>query len=507
VHRKLEIRTALQKKGLTRRKPDVTIHSDKPDVDFSGSTIFATQPQFMQLCGFFVKRRKLMNDTFMKEKPILPLLTSMALPMVISMLVNSLYNIVDSFFVAKIGENAMTALSLVYPVQNFINAVAIGFGVGITSVISFYLGAGNEKRANEAATHGLVWSVVHGILMTVGCIAIIPAFLRMFSSDLQVIDLGLRYSGIVFAFSLIITLDLWFEKVFQSVGRMKVTMLGLLCGAVTNMILDPLFIFGIGPFPELGIEGAALATGIGQVVTLAVYLMIYYVRPIRVRVGRAYLHCDPELDIRLYSIGIPAILNLALPSLLVSSLNAILAGYSQIYVVVLGVYYKLQTFLYLPTNGIIQGMRPIIGYNYGAGEEKRVRQIYSVTLCMSGAFMALGTLLCLLIPGQLISLFTENQATIQAGQTALRIISAGFLASAVSVTSSGALEGLGKGTPSLLISLMRYVVVIIPAAWILSRLFGPGGVWNAFWIAEAVTALFAFFIYKKASRMKVSGAV
>lgn len=169
--------------------------------------------------------------------------------------------------------------------------------------------------------------------------------------------------------------------------------------------------------------------------------------------------------IKLYSIGIPATLNLALPSLLISALNAILAAYSEVYILVLGIYYKLQTFIYLPANGIVQGMRPLIGYNYGAGENKRVSQIYKIVLCMSGIIMLLGTVICLLIPGQLMGLFTHTEATIQTGKTALRIIGAGFIVSAVSVTSSGALEGLGKGIPSLLISLCRYVVVIIPTAF------------------------------------------
>lgn len=185
------------------------------------------------------------------------------------------------------------------------------------------------------------------------------------------------------------------------------------------------------------------------------------------------------------------------PISLISVLNAILAAYSEVYILVLGIYYKLQTFIYLPANGIVQGMRPLIGYNYGAGENKRVSQIYKIVLCMSGIIMVLGTVICLLIPGQLIGLFTHTEATIQTGETALRIISAGFLVSAVSVTSSGALEGLGKGTPSLLISLFRYVVVIIPIAFLLSRLFGAVGVWNAFWITEAITAIISICIYYK----------
>ena len=438
-----------------------------------------------------------MNDTFMKEKPVLPLILSMTLPMVLSMLVNSLYNIIDSFFVAPISEEAMTALSLVYPVQNFINAVGIGFGVGINSVIAFYLGAGDNKKADQAATQGLVLAMIHGVVMTVCCITMMPAFLGMFTSSKTVIELGVRYSVIAFAFTLIIIVGITFEKLFQAVGNMKTTMISLMCGCITNIVLDPVLIFGYGPFPKMGIEGAALATGIGQALTLAIYLVVYFVRPIPVHIRRQYFLLNKKMVIKLYSIGIPATLNLALPSLLISVLNAILAAYSEVYILVLGIYYKLQTFIYLPANGIVQGMRPLIGYNYGAGENKRVSQIYKIVLCMSGIIMVLGTVICLLIPGQLIGLFTHTEATIQTGETALRIISAGFLVSAVSVTSSGALEGLGKGTPSLLISLFRYVVVIIPIAFLLSRLFGAVGVWNAFWITEAITAIISICIYYK----------
>ena len=438
-----------------------------------------------------------MNDTFMKEKPVLPLILSMTLPMVLSMLVNSLYNIIDSFFVAQISEEAMTALSLVYPVQNFINAVGIGFGVGINSVIAFYLGAGDNKKADQAATQGLVLAMIHGIVMTVCCITMMPAFLGMFTSSKTVIELGVRYSVIAFAFTLIIIVGITFEKLFQAVGNMKTTMISLMCGCITNIVLDPVLIFGYGPFPKMGIEGAALATGIGQALTLALYLVVYFVRPIPVHIRRQYFLLNKKMVIKLYSIGIPATLNLALPSLLISVLNTILAAYSEVYILVLGIYYKLQTFIYLPANGIVQGMRPLIGYNYGAGENKRVSQIYKIVLCMSGIIMVLGTVICLLIPGQLIGLFTHTEATIQTGETALRIISAGFLVSSVSVTSSGALEGLGKGTPSLLISLFRYVVVIIPIAFLLSRLFGAVGVWNAFWITEAITAIISICIYYK----------
>lgn len=335
-----------------------------------------------------------MNENFMKEEPVLPLITSMALPMVISMMVNSLYNIVDSFFVAQISEEAMTALSLVFPVQNFINAVSIGFGVGINALIAYYLGAGNAETANRAA----------------------------------------------------------------------------------------------------------VATGIGQIVTLLIYLFVYTKYPLRIRLSRSYLTRDFALDFKLYAIGIPATLNLALPSLLVSSLNTILAAFSQSYIVVLGIYYKLQTFLYLPANGIIQGMRPLIGFNYGAGEHERVKKIYNTTLVLNAGIMLGGTIICLTVPDVLMAFFTNNNVTVEAGAQALRIICAGFIVSAVSVTACGALEGLGKGVPSLVISLLRYVVIIIPAAWLLSRSFGAQGVWHAFWLAELVTAAAAQLVYKRFSK-------
>lgn len=442
-----------------------------------------------------------MNDTFMKEKPIFPLLTSMSLPMVFSMLVNALYNIVDSFFVAQISEDAMTALSLIYPMQNLINAIAIGFGVGINAQIALHLGAGSKQRANTAATHGMLYSILHGILITIVSLAIAPGFLASFTEDRTVIQMGTTYASIAFSFSVIVMAALVFEKMYQAVGRMKITMIALMAGSVCNIILDPVLIFGIGPFPQLGIAGAALATGIGQMLTLSIYLIYYKKQSLPVRICRACLRPNKKMDFQLYAIGIPAILNLALPSLLISFLNALLAAYSQSYVVVLGIYYKLQTFLYLPGSGIVQGMRPLIGYNYGAGESRRVRKIYQLTLWLCAAIMALGTVLCLLLSDTLIGLFTTNPETIAVGQSALRIISGGFIISAISVATSGALEGLGKGFQSLIISLARYCLVIMPLAWLLCRILGPVGVWHAFWLTEVFSAIISVVVYRKSVKL------
>jgi len=443
-----------------------------------------------------------MDQKFIKEKRILSLVLSMSLPMVISMAVNSLYNIVDSYFVAKVNENAMTALSLVFPVQNFINAISIGFAIGINATVAFYLGADDKESANKATTMGIFINFLHGIILTIVCVIGMPYFLKMFTSDQEVIRLALIYSNLAFAFSVTISLGVSFEKVFQAVGRMKVSMLSMICGFAANIILDPVLIFGLGPFKAMGIQGAALATGIGQTLSLIVYLIFYVFHPLPVKFNLKYIPLDKLIVGKLYSIGLPAALNMALPSLLISALNGILSAFSETYVLVLGVYYKLQTFIYLSANGIVQGIRPLVGYNFGAGEHKRVQKIYNTALVLSAFIMVVGTGLSWLVPGKLFGLFTTNEETIKIGITALHIISIGFIFSAVSVTSCGALEGLGKGIASLLISLLRYVIVIIPAAFVLSKYIGATGVWFAFGISEIITAIFAYYVFRKVTKIK-----
>ncbi len=441
-----------------------------------------------------------MDQTFMKERKIIPLVLSMSLPMVLSMLVNSLYNIVDSYFVAKVSEDAMTALSLVYPVQIVVTAISVGFGVGINAMIAYFLGAGDEKSANNATTLGTLLSAVHGLLLTIVCIAFIPKFLGMFTGSENVIALGLEYAYIAFAFSMIITVGIALEKIYQAVGQMKVTMLGMTVGFVSNIILDPLLIFGIGPFPRMGMSGAALATGIGQTLTLICYIVIYILRPIPARISLRDMRMDTVLIGKLYSIGIPATLNMALPSILISALNGILSTFGEAYVLVLGAYYKLQTFIYLPVNGIIQGIRPLVGYNYGAKEYRRVKNIFMTALTMAFAIMLLGLILSWSVPAALIGIFTANPATITIGVHAMHIISLGFIVSAVSVTCCGALEGLGAGMPSLMISLLRYLIIMIPAALLLCRPFLSDGVWIAFPVTEVMTAVITWAIYHRQTK-------
>lgn len=441
-----------------------------------------------------------MEQTYMKERKILPLVLSMSMPMVLSMAVNSLYNIVDSYFVAQMSEEAMTALALVYPIQNMVNAVAVGFAIGINACVAFWLGAKEKELANQSATQGMLFSLIHGIGMSILCIVLAPAFLSMFSSDSETIELALTYSNRAFLFCPVITIGIGYEKIFQAVGKMKVSMFSMMCGFIVNIVLDPLMIFGIGFFPEMGIAGAAYATGIGQCVTLIVYLLFYHFDKIPVKMKKEYLRPNANVIQKMYSVGISASLNLALPSLLISVLNAILASFGAVYVLVLGVYYKLQTFIYLTANGIVQGIRPLMGYNYGAREYGRVKSIFKTSLFLIAVVMVIGTIFSWTIPTSLIGLFTENTETIKIGVKALQIISLGFIVSAVSVTCCGALEGLGKGLPSLCISLLRYIVIIIPLAFLLSRFLQADGVWYAFCITEAITAVVSLIVYKKSAK-------
>lgn len=432
----------------------------------------------------------------MKEKKVLPLVLTMSYPMAISMAVNALYNIVDSFFVAQLDVKAMTALSLLFPVQNLSHSAAVGFAIGINATVAFYLGQKNGELADRAVSSGTMLSVIHGFMLAAVCIAVMPWFLSMFTDDAAITNYGIEYSQYVFLFAPMDCMFLTCEKIFQSTGRMKTTMFCLAAGCITNIILDPLMIFGIGPFPQLGIRGAAIATGIGQSLPVLIYIALYVLKPLPVRFRIQY--CRPELYIikRLYSIGNAATLNLALPSVQISVLNAILSSFSSGYVFALGVYYKLQTFLYLSANGVVQGIRPLVGYNYGAGRNDRVREIVKIATITIACIMLAGTAVCLLMPGRLIGIFTSDAEIVSIGASAIRIISAGFIISSVPVILSGALEGLGKGTASLMISLIRYIIVILPLAFLLSRVSGACGVWHAFWLTEIIAAAVSYLIYR-----------
>lgn len=246
-----------------------------------------------------------MNQDFMRTKPILPLVLSMALPMMLSMLINSLYNIVDSMFVARLGEQALTAVSLVYPLQTLIVSIGVGFGVGINAAVAFFMGAGEKEKADRAASQGLFLSLVHGILLSVGTVICIPYFLPMFTADNLILAWGKEYAVIVLSFSVVVTVQIAFEKIYQSTGNMFVPMVCMAAGSITNIILDPVFIFGLGPVPRLEVKGAAIATAIGQVITLLLYLIWYFKKDMGLSIKRTYMKPTADICRRVYMVGVP----------------------------------------------------------------------------------------------------------------------------------------------------------------------------------------------------------
>ena len=435
----------------------------------------------------------------MKTKPIFPLLVSMAVPMMFSMLIQSLYNLIDSIFVARLGNDAFTAVSLIYPLQNLVISVAVGFGVGVSSCISIAMGSKDIKRAETAAVTGIVFSIVHSVLFVLfGMLATKP-FLRLFTSDETIIQMGSEYGYVVLCLAFGALIQVCFEKIFQALGNMTITMYVLAAGALINIILDPIFIFGYFGVPAMGVKGAAIATVCGQIGGLILYLVYYKYKKasIPLRISLKNLHLDPSILKQLYSVGIPSTIMIALPSLLISILNGLLVAFSQVHVSVLGIYYKLQSLIYLPAGGIVQGMRPIIGFNYGAGEKGRVKKTLQVSLLFTAAIMLAGTLLSFCLPAQILAMFNGDDSMLAVGIPALRIISLGFLASTFGVIYSGAFEALGLGIPSLVISLLRQLVIIVPLSLVLSRSFGANGIWMSFPISEVIAAIVAIFLMRR----------
>ncbi len=436
------------------------------------------------------------KQEFMRTKPILPLLLSMGVPMMISMLIQSLYNIVDSIYVSRLGTDAITAISLVYPLQNVIMAVSVGVGVGIGSVISMNLGASDQEKADRAASVGMFLTFIHVAVFILIGIFVTKPFLQLFTKDAQVLQWACDYGYIVMIVSFGSLIQICFEKIYQSVGAMMTTMLALGVSCVINIILDPIFIFGYFGVPAMGVRGAAIATVIGQIAGMILYIILYRKRGLAVCISFKKMRPEAELVRQIYSVGIPSTLMLALPSVLVSVLNAILSAFSEVYVAVLGLFLKLQSFIYMPANGIVQGMRPIIGYNYGAGEKKRMHKTIRVGLILTAAIMAVGTLAAQLFPQAILSMFDADVQLMDKGVEALRIISIGFIVSSVGVIFCGTFEALGMGMKSLIVSLTRQFAVNIILGWILTIPFGAAGIWLAYPVAELLGAAAAVILFK-----------
>ena len=444
-----------------------------------------------------------MNDTFMKERPVLPLLLSMALPNVISMLVNSLYNIVDSLFVAQISEDAMTALSLVYPIQNFANAIAIGFGIGINAMIALYLGAGDRKKAEIAATHGMVLSLLHGVVITVVSIAVMPGFLRRFTTDESLVASGITYSTIVFLFATINMAALAFEKMFQSVGRMKVTMVALVFGCVCNILLDPVLIFGLGPVPAMGIAGAAVATVIGQWVSGIMVILFNLKFNPEVQLHKKYLPLEGKTVAPILTVGIPSIVMNGIGSVMNFGINQILQGFAETATGVFGVYFKLQSFFFMPLFGLNNATISIIAYNYGARKPHRITKTLKISCTAALCIMTVGLLVFQFFPDVLLGLFNPSQAFLEIGRVALRTISWSFPIAAVCIALGASFQALGDGIYSTIVSLCRQLVVLLPAAYLLSLTGQVQRVWLAFPIAEVVSGTVTFICFTRIYRQKI----
>lgn len=433
----------------------------------------------------------------MGTRPVLPLLVNMAVPPMISMLIQSLYNVVDSVFVARVSNDALTAVSLAFPLQNMVLAVAVGFGVGANAYIARNLGEGNHENVNRAASMGIVFTAIHSLLfLLVGLFGTVP-FLRLFTDKAQVLEMSVSYTRIVICLAFGSLFHIYIEKLFQAVGNMVVPMILQGVGAMVNIIMDPILIFGLLGFPKLGVTGAAVATVAGQMTACGLAVIYFIFTDTGIHISRKDMTIRGEIAKRIYAVGVPSGLMTAMPSLLVGVLNALLVELHALAVAVFGLYFKLQTFVYMPANGIIQGMRPVVSYNYGAGYKRRMNLVIRWSLALTAVIMFLGTLIAWVFPEQIMYLFDADSAMLEIGVPMLKITSMGFLVSTIGTVLSGCFEALGNGIQSLSISLVRQLLVIPPLALVLSNVMGLNGVWLAFPVAETLAAILALFLYRR----------
>ena len=436
------------------------------------------------------------TENIMGTRKVMPLLISMSVPPMISMLIQALYNIVDSMYVARVSEDALTAVSIAFPLQNLIIAVSCGFGIGLNSCVARALGAKDEKEVTSAATHGFLLSGIHWILFVLMGLFVTGPFLSNFTSNLQIYKMSCQYTQIVLCFSVGSMYHLYAEKLFQSTGSMVLPMIFQGVGAILNIILDPVFIFGWFHIPAMGVQGAAIATVASQIFAAGISMIFFLKKCTPIQIRLKGFHFEKKMLWKIYTVGIPSAIMMSLPSVLVATLNSVLAAFSATAIAVFGLYIKIQTFVYMPANGVIQGMRPIMSYNYGAGNRKRMKETLKASLEAVGVIMALGTVLFMAFPQGIMQLFDANAEMLEIGVPMLRIIAGGFLISTVGCVLSGAFEALGKGGQSLAISLLRQLVIIIPLSAIVAKTVGIYGVWATFPAAEFIAAVTGCILYK-----------
>ncbi len=438
------------------------------------------------------------TENKMGTMPIAKLLFNMSLPMMISMLVQALYNIVDSIFVAKLSENALTAVSLAFPLQTLLIAVATGTGVGMNALLSKSLGEHNYKKANTIASNAAFLYICSYIVFLVLGFTIVKPFYasQIGSADMQIMEYGIDYLSTVMIFSFGLLGQIFFERLLTSTGRTIFSMTSQLCGALTNIILDPIMIFGLLGCPKLGVTGAAVATVIGQCVAAIVACICNHKFNHEIKLNFRGFKPEGHIIGMIYAIGIPSIIMQSIGSVMTYCMNRILIEFSSTATAVFGVYFKLQSFFFMPLFGLNNGITPIIAYNYGARNRKRMLKTIKLSLITAFCLTFIGFICFEGIPQLLLSMFNASEDMLSIGIPALRIIGFHYLIAWFCIVCGTVFQALGKAVFSMLVSIMRQLIVLIPAAYILSRLGGLNAVWWAFPIAELIslTVSLIFFI-------------
>lgn len=437
-----------------------------------------------------------LRENKMGTMPENKLLLSMAVPMMISMLVQALYNIVDSIFVSRICEDALTAVSMAFPLQNIIISIAVGFGVGINALLSRALGQKNAERVNQVAVNGLLLALLSYLLVLVGGLIGIRAYMRAQTDIASIVEYGITYLNICVLCSFGVFCEITFERFLQATGRTIYSMVTQLAGAITNIILDPILIFGLLGFPKMGIAGAAWATVIGQCLGAVVAVILNHTKNPEIHLRLRHIRPSGKLMGEITAISIPSIIMSCISSLTCFIMNLILITFSSTAVAVFGVYFKLQSFVFMPVFGLNNGMVPIIAYNYGAQKPERIHKTIRLGMLYAVMIMALGFLVFQLIPKQLLLMFDASDAMLGIGAPALRIMSLAFVFAGVGIASSSACQAFGYSVYSMLISIARQIVVLIPAAYLLSLTGVLRSIWFAFPIAEIVSLFLSLFFLR-----------
>lgn len=429
--------------------------------------------------------------------PIFKLVVNMSLPMIISMLVQALYNVVDSMFVSRVSENALTAVSLAFPAQNLMIGVATGTAVGVNALLSKSLGEKNYKRANQIAENGIFLSFIGFLIFLIFGLFGTEVFFRTQTDIEDIISSGVDYLRVCSCFSFGIFGQIIFERLMQSTGRTFYTMITQGVGAIINIVLDPIFIFGYFGLPAMGAKGAAIATVIGQIIAFIIAVILNKNKNTDIDLKLKEFRPNLKIIGRIYSIGIPSIIMVAVGSIMTFSINKIVIAFTETAAAVFGVYFKLQSFVFMPLFGMNNGVIPIISFNYGARNKQRVMKTIGVAILFALFFMAIGLAAMQILPKELLSIFNASDQMIKIGVPALKTISISYIFAGFSVVLISVFQAFGKGLFSMSISIARQLVVLVPCAYLLSKTGELDNVWWAFPIAEVMSVLVAgaFFIY------------